>query len=85
MHFDKNCGAHKEILSDLLYGTHCTPKQYQTLRYIKDFSCSFGECSLRHISKNFITRHMKEVHKYKRTPLDVTDCDSNLKAELSKV
>ncbi|VBB26284.1 unnamed protein product [Acanthocheilonema viteae] len=48
-------------------------------------SCSVGDCTLQHHSKNFLTRHMKEVHKYKQTPTDIIELDPSLKKEFCKV
>ncbi|EJW84036.1 hypothetical protein WUBG_05054, partial [Wuchereria bancrofti] len=43
------------------------------------YRCSVGYCTLKHHSKNFLTRHMKEVHKYKQTPTDIIELDPSLK------
>ncbi|VDN81650.1 unnamed protein product [Brugia pahangi] len=49
------------------------------------YRCSVGHCTLKHHSKNFLTRHMKEVHKYKQTPTDIIELDPSLKKEFCRV
>uniref|UniRef100_A0A9J2P7H4 C2H2-type domain-containing protein n=1 Tax=Ascaris lumbricoides TaxID=6252 RepID=A0A9J2P7H4_ASCLU len=45
------------------------------------YRCSIDGCLLEHSSKNFLTRHMKEVHKYRRNPIDITDSNPSLKSQ----
>ncbi|VDO08178.1 unnamed protein product [Brugia timori] len=49
------------------------------------YRCSVGHCTLKHHSKNFLTRHMKEVHKYKQTPTDIIELDPSLKKEFCRI
>ncbi|VDM98351.1 unnamed protein product [Thelazia callipaeda] len=48
------------------------------------YRCSIGDCALKHHSKNFLTRHMKEVHKFKQNPTDILKLDLILKKEFRK-
>ncbi|VDM37748.1 unnamed protein product [Toxocara canis] len=49
------------------------------------YRCSINGCSLEHSSKNFLTRHMKEVHKYRRNPLDITQLAPSLKRQFNEL
>lgn len=44
------------------------------------YQCNIDACSVAHESKNFIARHMKEVHKYRRQPLDLLEEKAHLVA-----
>ncbi|VDK76853.1 unnamed protein product [Litomosoides sigmodontis] len=66
--------------------SHVTVMEEHTRSHLTQpsYRCSVGDCTLQHHSKNFLTRHMKEVHKYKHTPTDIVELDPSLKKEFCK-
>ncbi|KAI1717542.1 putative zinc finger protein R05D3.3 [Ditylenchus destructor] len=45
------------------------------------FRCPIEDCDAKHHSKNFLVRHMKEVHKVRKSPIDLLDSDNALYTE----
>uniref|UniRef100_A0A0R3S1N6 C2H2-type domain-containing protein n=1 Tax=Elaeophora elaphi TaxID=1147741 RepID=A0A0R3S1N6_9BILA len=67
--------------------SHVTVMEEHTRSHLTQpsYRCSARDCTLQHHSKNFLTRHMKEVHKYKQTPTDIIELDPSLKKEFCKI
>uniref|UniRef100_A0A915PCD8 C2H2-type domain-containing protein n=1 Tax=Setaria digitata TaxID=48799 RepID=A0A915PCD8_9BILA len=81
--------SNREVKCQICNGfviSHVTVMEEHTRTHLTQpsYRCSIGNCTLKHHSKNFLTRHMKEVHKYKQTPTDVTEFDLSLKKEFCK-
>ncbi|KAM3725471.1 putative zinc finger protein [Dirofilaria immitis] len=81
--------SNREVKCEICNGfviSHVTVMEEHTRSHLtqSSYRCSVGDCTLKHHSKNFLTRHMKEVHKYKQTPTDIIELDPSLKKEFCR-
>ncbi|VDK67202.1 unnamed protein product [Onchocerca ochengi] len=81
--------SNREVKCQICNGfviSHLTVMEEHTRSHLTQpsYRCSVGDCTLKHHSKNFLTRHMKEVHKYKQTPTDIIELDPSLKKEFCR-
>uniref|UniRef100_A0AAF5PHE3 C2H2-type domain-containing protein n=1 Tax=Wuchereria bancrofti TaxID=6293 RepID=A0AAF5PHE3_WUCBA len=82
--------SNREVKCQICNGfvlSHVTVMEEHTRSHLTQpsYRCSVGYCTLKHHSKNFLTRHMKEVHKYKQTPTDIIELDPSLKKEFCRI
>uniref|UniRef100_A0A914CBP7 C2H2-type domain-containing protein n=1 Tax=Acrobeloides nanus TaxID=290746 RepID=A0A914CBP7_9BILA len=75
-----------ELCSNFVLSSHNVMEEHVRIHLNQaSYRCPFPQCQMCHNSKNFVTRHMKEVHKIKKHPIDLVQMDENLRMDFAEI